>query len=136
MRQRRLPFEVFAVLLALGVGVPFGAGAEELGGYDGAQLFKRLCSSCHGPMGAGDGPVAASFKTRLPDLSGIAARSGGVFPAERVRQTIDGRKSVAAHGARDMPVWGKDLRTAGADADAVVARLVEYLRALQGPGRP
>jgi mono/diheme cytochrome c family protein len=123
-------------LLAMLVLVPALGAAEDLSGYDGAQLFKRLCSSCHGPAGAGDGPVAASFKTRLPDLTGIAARRGGQFPEERVRQIIDGRAGVAAHGAREMPVWGNDLRTAGADADAVITRLVGQLRGMQKPVRP
>jgi mono/diheme cytochrome c family protein len=126
---------VFSLAVVLGVAA-LSAGAEELGGYDGAQLYKRLCSSCHGPTGDGDGPVSASFKARPPALSGIAARRGGQFPAERIRQLIDGRTSVAQHGARDMPVWGVDLRAAGADTDAILTRLLEYLRSIQKPGRP
>jgi len=124
-----------AVLIALCGALSAAATAEELGGYDGPQLFKRLCASCHGPGGAGDGPVAASFRTKLPDLTGIAARRGGQFPDEKVRQIIDGRASVAAHGVRDMPVWGNDLKAAGADPDAVMSRLIGYLRGIQKPGR-
>ena len=131
--MRYLPLFALALVLLAPVAP---AGAEELGGYDGAQLYKRLCASCHGPTGAGDGPVAATLKARPPSLSGIAARRGGEFPAERIRQLIDGRVSVAQHGARDMPVWGVDLRTAGADTDAVLTRLVEYLRSMQVPARP
>ena len=135
MYQRYLPLLVCS--FALGAGFTAGrAGAEDLSGYDGPQLYKRLCSSCHGPGGAGDGPVAASLKSRLPDLTGIAARRRGEFPAEKVRQIIDGRASVAAHGARDMPVWGAELRVAGADSDAALTRLVEYLRAIQRPATP
>ena len=126
-----IPALVAVLLLAPGF-----AAAEDFSGYDGAQLFKRLCSSCHGPAGAGDGPVAGSFKTRLPDLTGIAARRGGQFPDERIRQIIDGRAGVAAHGAREMPVWGNDLRSAGADADAVITRLLAQLRGMQKPVRP
>lgn len=109
--------------------------AEDLGSYDGPQLYKRFCASCHGPDGAGDGPVAATLKNRPPDLAGISARRRGEFPEDKLRQIIDGRSGVAAHGARDMPVWGSDLRQAGADADAVIARLVAQLRAMQKPGR-
>ena len=134
MRPHRLvSIPALVAVLLLGPGL---AAAEDLSGYDGAQLFKRLCSSCHGPAGAGDGPVAAGFKTRLPDLAGIAARRGGQFPDERIRQIIDGRAGVAAHGAREMPVWGNDLRSAGADADAVITRLLAQLRAMQKPARP
>ena len=134
MRPRSLvSIPALVVVLLLGPGL---AAAEDFSGYDGAQLFKRLCASCHGPAGAGDGPVAAGFKTRLPDLTGIAARRGGQFPDERIRQIIDGRAGVAAHGAREMPVWGNDLRSAGADADAVITRLLAQLRAMQQPVRP
>jgi mono/diheme cytochrome c family protein len=134
MRPHRLvSIPALVAVLVLGPG---GAAAEDFSGYDGAQLFKRLCASCHGPAGAGDGPVAASFKTRLPDLAGIAARRGGQFPDERIRQIIDGRAGVAAHGAREMPVWGNDLRSAGADADAVITRLLAQLRGMQKPVRP
>jgi hypothetical protein len=72
----------------------------------------------------------------LPDLTGIAARRGGQFPEERIRQIIDGRTGLAAHGAREMPVWGNDLRAAGADPEVVITRLVAQLRGMQKPGRP
>ena len=122
-----------ALLLAIGYGAAIPA--EDLSGYDGPQLYKRFCASCHGPDGAGDGPVSASLRNRPPDLAGIAARRRGEFPEDRLRQIIDGRSGMAAHGARDMPVWGSDLQQAGANADAVIARLVAQLRAMQKPGR-
>jgi mono/diheme cytochrome c family protein len=134
MRSR--PTACIPALIALLVLVPGLTVAEDLSGYDGAQLFKRLCASCHGPAGAGDGPVAAGFKTHLPDLTGIAARRGGQFPEDRIRQIIDGRAGVAAHGAREMPVWGNDLRAAGADPELVITRLLAQLRGMQKPGRP
>ena len=135
MRQRLLPL-IAVVLAVTAFTVSTPAGAEELGAYSGAQLYQRLCASCHGPGGAGDGPVAASFKTRIPDLTGLAARRRGEFPAERIRQIVDGRSGMAPQGARDMPVWGVDLRAAGAaDADALLSRLVEHLRSLQKPAR-
>lgn len=123
-------------------GVAFAAfgfasalAAEDFTSYDGAQLYKRFCASCHGPDGAGDGPVAASLKQRPPDLAGITARHRGEFPEATLRQIIDGRAGVKAHGARDMPVWGADLPQAGADADALITRLIAQLRAMQKPGR-
>ena len=135
MRQRLLPL-IAGVLAMSAFAVSPRVQAEELGAYSGAQLYQRLCASCHGPGGAGDGPVAASFKTRIPDLTGLAARRHGEFPAERIRQVVDGRSGMAPHGARDMPVWGVDLRTAGAaEVDALLSRLVEHLRSLQKPAR-
>jgi mono/diheme cytochrome c family protein len=103
------------------------------------ELYQRLCSSCHGVTGKGDGPVASLIKTGVPDLTRIAARDGGEFPTEDVRRTIDGRWDRRAHGARDMPVWGWQLYSAsGADdaaerarTDSMIDRLVEYLRSIQ-----
>ena len=103
------------------------------------ELYGRLCSSCHGAAGKGDGPVAPLIKTGVPDLTRIAARHGGEFPTEDVRRTIDGRWDRRAHGARDMPVWGWQLYGgSGTDdaserlrTDAMIERLVEYLRSIQ-----
>jgi hypothetical protein len=69
-----------------------------------------------------------------PDLTKFAMRNGGVFPRERVRQIVEGR-GVAAHGDRDMPVWGDLFKYAsGGKPDPVTARidaLVEFLAVIQ-----
>jgi mono/diheme cytochrome c family protein len=127
---------IATVLLAL-AAVP-AARSEDLSGYSGQGLFKAYCVSCHGPNGTGDGPVAASLKVQVPDLTRIAARHGGSFPAEQVRKIIDGRTMIPPHGTREMPVWGMGFRLAGKGdpqneqrANSLVALLVEYLRAQQ-----
>ena len=105
----------------------------------GAEMYARLCSSCHGPGGHGDGPVSSLIKTGVPDLTRLALHEGGEFPAEDVRRTIDGRWDRRAHGARDMPVWGWRLYESAnvndvqerAIVDSMIDRLVEYLRSIQ-----
>jgi hypothetical protein len=78
----------------------------------------------------------------LPDLTELAKRSGGRFPEERVREIVDGRAVLAAHGTRPMPVWGYELeaRAGETEEDAVQARdtaqtlidrLVNHLRDIQ-----
>ena len=101
----------------------------------GAQLFRTYCASCHGPSGRGDGPVAEAFRKPIPDLTQYSARNRGVFPSERVRQIIDGR-GIAAHGDREMPVWGDAFRSehGGLSTEEVKARIgaiVRYLEAIQ-----
>ncbi len=130
MKSCLVPAVAFAAL-----GFASALAAEDLNSHDGAQLYKRFCASCHGPDGAGDGPVGASLKNRPPDLAGITARRRGEFPEDTLRQIIDGRAGVKAHGARDMPVWGTDFPQAGADADALITRLIAQLRTMQKPGR-
>lgn len=105
----------------------------------GVEMYERLCSSCHGPHGQGDGPVASLIKIGVPDLTRIAQRDGGEFPTEDVRRTIDGRLERPAHGPRDMPVWGwqfydsanSDDAAERARVDSMIGRLVDYLRAIQ-----
>jgi mono/diheme cytochrome c family protein len=128
----------FTLLFALATTGASAAVAEDLSGYTGAQLFQRFCASCHGKSGDGNGPVAPFFKLRPPDLTQLARRSGGQFPAEKVRQIIDGRQRSLPHGAREMPVWGLELELAGGQAadprkqaDANISLLVEYLRSIQ-----
>jgi mono/diheme cytochrome c family protein len=122
------------VLAALAMLQSATAGAEELAGYSGAELYKRFCSSCHGSGGEGDGPVASTLRVMVPDLTRLAERRGGEFPADAVRRIVDGREVRAAHGARQMPVWGYEFRAAGTTgehADALVSRLVDHLRSIQ-----
>jgi mono/diheme cytochrome c family protein len=104
----------------------------------GKEVFPRYCGSCHGPRGEGDGPAAGAFRTRPPDLTRIAARRGGSFPAGEIARFIDGRFTPGAHGSRDMPVWGERFSEAIPEAsvgDEVargkVAVLVEYLKSIQ-----
>ena len=102
-------------------------------------MYEQLCASCHGPAAQGDGPVAPLIKTGVPDLTRLAHRDGGEFPAEDVRRTIDGRYERPAHGPRDMPVWGWQFYDSGATndleeralVDSMIGRLVDYLRSIQ-----
>ena len=126
------------LLAAIGVTAWTGCGADEAPDFSGAELYGVFCASCHGVDAHGDGPVAPAMKTKVPDLTRIAARNGGVFPAEQVRQSIDGQKIRPAHGARDMPVWGWEFYAMkGEDAARrkrvaeLIARLVDHLGSIQ-----
>jgi hypothetical protein len=77
---------------------------------------------------------------RPADLTSIAARRGGAFPAGEIAGFIDGRFDLAAHGSREMPVWGQrfgtDVPEAGIGesiARGNIASLVEYLKSIQRP---
>ncbi len=78
--------------------------------FTGSEVFKDYCAVCHGTSARGDGPLADRMKRRPPDLTVLATQNGGVFPAEQVRKTIDGRESVPGHGGPDMPVWGSAFK--------------------------
>jgi len=104
----------------------------------GRGIYLRNCSPCHGVEAHGDGPVAAALAARPPDLTAIARRRGGTFPAGEIASVIDGRFEVAAHGSRTMPVWGRVLGepiSDGTTADEVsrgrIDALVAYLQSIQ-----
>ena len=106
----------------------------------GGALFALYCASCHGKSGLGDGPLAESLKTRTPDLTLVAKRNKGRFPAEELVRVIDGRTEVAAHGSREMPVWGLSFRQEGRLEDQEeeiwlqIRDLVFFLESIQRPG--
>lgn len=75
----------------------------------GKEEYDSNCATCHGRSGKGDGPQAEFLPTKPADLTKLAKKNGGVFPASRVHEVIDGRLEVAAHGSREMPVWGKEF---------------------------
>ena len=100
----------------------------------GKDLFRTYCASCHGTDARGHGPVAPELKSKVPDLTKITSRNRGVFPWERVRNTIDGEQRPFVHGTREMPVWGPFFSRVEADADfgkVRVDNLVRYLESLQ-----
>ena len=66
--------------------------------------LQTYCASCHGESGRGNGAVAIFLRRRPADLTQIAMRNKGTFPADRVYQMIDGRQAVKAHGESQMPV--------------------------------
>jgi mono/diheme cytochrome c family protein len=102
---------------------------------DGAELFRDHCASCHGPTGVGNGPIASVLRQRPANLTQYAIQNGGVFPDMKLRRVIDGR-DVAAHGTRDMPVWGSVFRTSreGLSEEAVkswIDAIVRYIESIQ-----
>ena len=101
---------------------------------DGAKIFRSHCAACHGEKGNGDGPVAPALKSRVPQLTTLARRNHGEFPADRVRSIIAGGQAGAAHGSSEMPVWGPIFHQIENDQDLGYIRLrnvTEYLRTLQ-----
>jgi len=129
-------------LLLVLAGVTPAAWPQDFSLYSGADLFQRFCASCHGKTADGEGVVAPVLQIRPPDLTEIAKRHGGEFPDNKIYQIIDGRVPIAAHGTRDMPVWGLEFwRAQGYDIEAgrktvlVIDKLVEYLKSIQKPKR-
>jgi hypothetical protein len=75
------------------------------------------------------------LKTPPKDLTTIARRNGGRFPAVRVFQSVEGSALIAAHGSREMPVWGEVFRQRSGTDDAQVKlrvrNLTNFIESLQ-----
>ena len=106
----------------------------------GQAAFMESCAACHGADGRGAGDLGRSLGTVPPDLTGLAARNGGVFPRDYVMSTIDGL-TRRPHFSPDMPEFG-----AGDMGDTVIVEnpdgtgtpvperllaLADYLQSLQ-----
>lgn len=128
-----------ALLLVGSAGTAPAADRASIGQLE----YTANCAVCHGTAGKGDGPYATSLTVKAPDLTVLAKNNGGVFPANRVFELIDGRAEVQGHGPREMPVWGEDyLSQAGREFDDYpinreafvrgrILALIDYLYQLQ-----
>ena len=124
---------------ALGISIVAApAHSEEITVAEvGHGYFQQYCSGCHGLEGKGDGALASYLKAPPPDLTTIAKRRGGTFPETEVAEIIDGKRALAAHGTRDMPIWGQRFEAASssqaplASARGQVLLFVAYLRSIQ-----
>jgi len=71
----------------------------------GEEMYKNYCASCHGADLKGNGPAAAALKVSPTDLTTLAKKDGK-YPSAKVVSAIKGDVDLAAHGSKDMPVWG------------------------------
>jgi mono/diheme cytochrome c family protein len=128
--------------LAGGGGATMGPSGQML---SGKLQFRQYCAQCHGMDATGDGPVAAALKKKPANLTTLAKKNGGVFPEQEVREFIDGTKTAASHGTREMPIWGfafmNRQSTMGGQNTASplseqevkqkINRLVDYIKTIQ-----
>lgn len=100
----------------------------------GSEMYKQYCASCHGQDAKGDGPAAAALKVAPPDLTTLAKRNNGKYPASRVASILRGQEQLVAHGNQEMPVWGPVFRGISSSEGFYAMRIVNlnnYLESLQ-----
>jgi len=100
----------------------------------GSEMFHSYCAPCHGADGKGNGPAATSLKNPPANLTQLAKKNGGRFPADHVTTVL--RNGVSgAHGSSDMPIWGPLFSQVSGHDDALVqmriSNLVRYLETIQ-----
>jgi mono/diheme cytochrome c family protein len=103
--MNRLFWTILALVFTAPLAKSFAADVD-----GGKGMYLKYCASCHGITGKGDGPVSRDLKVKMPDLTVLKRNNQGMYPTDRVVSSIDGSRSVRAHGDRNMPVWGEVFR--------------------------
>jgi len=135
--------EATATLIAA-VIIVLNSAARAEDSDEGRFEFNWSCATCHGVDGKGKGPLSSELKQPPADLTVLAKKNNGVFPLADVYEVIDGRTVIAAHGTREMPIWGaysrelypsNKLIDPSYDPEAVVRKrilaIVDYLLRIQ-----
>ncbi|MDP2956375.1 MAG: c-type cytochrome [Longimicrobiales bacterium] len=105
-----------------------GGGAEEEAAaapeqaFDAKGAFTTVCSTCHGPMGAGDGPGAAALNPKPADF-GDPTFWAGRTDVQLIKAIREGGAAVGKSPL--MPAWG------GLYNEAQAKALVEYIKTLK-----
>lgn len=102
----------------------------------GKEMYASYCAPCHGIAGKGDGPAAGAMKATPTDLTQLARKNGGSFPANRLVSVMKfGEGATGAHGSAQMPVWGPLFQSLDKFHDSAVqqriSNLVSYIETLQ-----
>jgi len=120
--------------------VALGACVAEDPGVSGQAAFLDKCAACHGADGRGSLAQGLSLSPAAPDLTGLSAANGGVFPRDYVMSTIDGytrglhtRSAMPEFGAGDLgdTVIVENPDGTGTPVPEVLLALAEYLERLQ-----
>jgi mono/diheme cytochrome c family protein len=101
----------------------------------GKEMFKTYCAVCHGVDGKGNGPAAPAMKAVPTDLTALAQKSAGKYPAAHVAAVIRGQAVTPSHGSEDMPIWGPLFSSIDQGHEAQVQQrttnLVDYIEGIQ-----
>ena len=99
----------------------------------GEQIFKSYCAPCHGKDAKGSGPMAPALKVPPPDLTTLAKRNNGKFPADYFSTVLKSGENLPAHGSSEMPIWGSTFADANTQRIVTIRvnDLTQYLESLQ-----
>jgi mono/diheme cytochrome c family protein len=126
-----------SIIVLTGVLTAANAAAQSGEIARGRALYRDHCAVCHGRNGDGKGPMARAMTTPPANLRLLSERYGNPLPTEQIANFIDGRADVAAHGPRDMPIWGSsawEQEPGGSQPGVVtpaIASLVAYIQSIQ-----
>ena len=101
----------------------------------GKEMYTQYCAPCHGIDGKGGGPAASAMKAPPTDLTQLAKKHDGKYPANSVASALKFGSGPGAHGSAEMPVWGPLFQSLDKYHDTAVqqriSNLVSYIETLQ-----
>ena len=104
----------------------------------GQDNYFAYCATCHGATGKGDGPAVSALRQKPTDLTLLAARNKGKFPALSVKYVLTVNQSLYPHAPEEMPNWCVSFRSLDrgdlkAMTDVRVHNLMAFLEKMQVP---
>jgi hypothetical protein len=114
------------LLMITSVVIGFSASGWAQNIDAGKTAYLSSCAACHGEDAKGNGVLTPVLKIPPADLTTLARRNDGVFPIAAINEIIDGRTLIAAHGTREMPIWGFDVMVRNR-----IAEIIDYLNRIQ-----
>ena len=139
-------FHKLCLVTLLAAGVTFLVGQEQkteikrapaaqTSPASGHDMYVSYCAACHGKDGKGDGPAAPALKVAPADLTALAQKNSGKYPVMKVTSVLNGQANLAAHGNKEMPVWGPIFwRMSGgheAEVQQRIGNLNRYIESIQ-----
>ncbi len=113
------------------VNIPVGHTSAN----SGKEMYEAYCATCHGKDGRGHGPAAAALKIPPTDVTVLARQHAGKFPSIKVYRAITGEAGIAAHGSKEMPIWGPIFMSMShqheSEVHLRVANLTDYIKSMQ-----
>jgi mono/diheme cytochrome c family protein len=101
----------------------------------GTEMYKTYCAVCHGADGRGNGPAAEALKVAPTDLTMLATKNGGKYPSLKVSAILRGENPLAAHGTKEMPIWGNLFWNLSnghqSEVEQRISNLNRYLESIQ-----
>jgi mono/diheme cytochrome c family protein len=101
----------------------------------GQEMFHSYCAVCHGQDAKGGGPAASALQTPPPDLTTLAQKNGGKYPASHVAAVLRGQALTRSHGTQEMPIWGPLFSSISQGGEGQVQQritnLVKYIESQQ-----
>jgi len=101
----------------------------------GQEEYTAYCAGCHGQDGRGKGRSSSYCTVPPADLTQLALRNNGNYPAEWVCQVLRHGTGHAPRGQGYMPTWEPLLKSMNGDppgfTEVRIQNLAAYIKSLQ-----